>query len=316
MRILTLFLISFSVTPSCLLAAQSACMERTIPVSLSTIDGAPAPRLNASNLLGSYRSKSVVIKSVQIEEHRPRVILLVDTSGSMRFEGTGNAEFAEAVLSKLPPDMEVGLAFFSTKTVPMSPPTKDHAKLWFLLEALRRGDYGNEGLTALRSAVVDAVKMFGTPIFGDSVYLISDGGDNHSRAQNSDVAATLGRSGTRLFALMTISDEIGLRGRTTEELDAPSMLLALVRANGGTLVPKPGTTGVVSDLREKKGKEPQLAKEVSQQIDQLLNFYRVDVVLPEPMDKPRKWTLSIEGFDKTTSRKLELHYPTTFVPCR
>ena len=81
------------------------------------------------------------------------------------------------------------------------------------------------------------------------------------------------------------------------------------------MVPTPGTTGFASDLLGKKGKETQLAREVNRQIDQLLNFYRVDITLPEPMDKPRNLNLILRGFDKVTSGKLELSYPRVLGPC-
>jgi hypothetical protein len=314
-RMAAVVLFSIAGVSSYAFAEQSACVERAIPVGLSTSDGAVAPTLNVSNFLGTYQSRPVVIKSVQVEERRPRVVLLVDTSGSMKLEGSNNAAFAEAVLSKLPADMEVGLAFFSTKAIPLVPPTMDHAKLFFPLEALRRGDYGNSGITALRSAVLDAVKMFGTPLLGDTVYLISDGGENNSKAQEKDVDEVVGSLGVRLFALMVRSGGIGIRSRAIGEEDGPAMLRTLVRAGGGTMVPKFGTTGVVSDLLGTKANETQLGREVNGQIEQVLNFYRLVITLAEPTDKPRRLNLTLQGFDRATSRKLELSYPTILGPC-
>jgi hypothetical protein len=314
-RILALLLISNAAV--CLSAAgQTECVNRSIPVNVSSSAGPVDFVLSASNILGTYRSRPVTINSVQIEERRPRVILLVDTSASMEMGGGNNAAFAEAILSKFPADMEVGLAFFATRTTPMVPPTLDHSKLLFPLEALRRGDYPNEGITALRSAVLDAIKMFGTPLLGDTVYLVSDGGENHSKAQEIDVGDTLGSSGIRLFALMANSQDIGIRSRTNEELDGPVLLRDLVRSGGGTMIPKFGTTGVVSDLLGNKATTTQLGKEVTHQIDQILNFYRVDITLQEPADKPRKLNLILTGLDKATTRKLEFIFPTVLGPCR
>ncbi len=232
------------------------------------------------------------------------------------FQGSNNAEFAEAVLSKLPDDIEVGLVFFAIKTIPMVPLTKDHSKLLFPLEALRSGDYSDRGGTALRSAVVEAAKIFGTPRIGDTVYLISDGGENESKAQEADVNAGLGGSGIRLFALMVISEENIIGRRSREELEGAPLMQGLVSANGGTIVPKFGTRGVASDTVGKKGQETQLGKEVSQQIEQILNFYRLDITLPEPTDKPRKLNLILKGFDRSTSRKLKLIYPNILAHCQ
>src|SRR5215472_14312092 len=91
-------------------AQQSACLERTIPVSISSNDGSPAPELTTTKLEGTYDKKLVVVKSVEIETNRPKIILLVDTSGSIQLHEDALIDAAEAVMSKLPPDAKIGLA--------------------------------------------------------------------------------------------------------------------------------------------------------------------------------------------------------------
>ena len=101
-------------------ADQSGCLKRTIPVGIYSDGDSPAPELSPTNLIGNFHGSLVTVESVAMETSRPRVIFLIDTSGSMR-GGVGlSAAFAELVLSKLPQEVEVGLAYFSTKTTPMS----------------------------------------------------------------------------------------------------------------------------------------------------------------------------------------------------
>ena len=315
----TLFLISILSACSYAFADHPDCVERTIPVSLSDRNGVPLPNLTASNLQGTYQKRPIVIRSVEVNDRPPRVMVLVDTSGSMRTTGSSNADLAAAVVSKLPANVEVGLAFFAAKTVLVVTPTTDRVKLLYALEPLRKGFYYDEGMTALRSALLDSVKIFGPPVFGDTVLLISDGGENHSKASERDVEGILVSSGIRVFAL-TLQSEFGLliRSRTVEELDGPGTVQAVVRSTGGTalLIPPPYFPTRPADILEKNGKETQLGHDIGRQIEQLLKFYRVEITLPGPVDKPRNWKLDLAGFDKGPAGKLELIYPTVLTPCR
>ena len=109
----TLFILTFSMATS-MCVAQSNCLERTIPVSIYSKDGTSVPALAPSNLSGTYRDKRVVVKSILLESRLPRIVLLIDSSGSMKERIDVAIDAAEDVVSEVPPAAEIGPAAHST----------------------------------------------------------------------------------------------------------------------------------------------------------------------------------------------------------
>ena len=306
---------------------QAGCLERAIPVSISSKDGIATPELTIANLEGTYYRHPVTVKAVELAKKPPRVILLIDMSGSMKWRVNAIGEGAERILESLPLQSEVGLVFFQSEIIPVTLPTSDRKSLLLQVEALRNNRQSFKGRTALRNAVLAGVKMLGTPALGDSLYLISDGGDNQSKTQEGDMERQLEESGIRLFALV-LSDGIMAR-IIPEEIAGPNLLKSAAGNTGGTAIEAgvaphidvSGESGAIAndmrvDFVKKDGTPTQLGQDLSQQIRQIVNYYRVDVSLPEPVEKPRALKMELIGFDKSRERTLALSYPNTVFPCR
>lgn len=69
-----------------------------------------------------------------------------------------------------------------------------------------------------------------------ALLIISDGGDNHSRYNENDVREFLKESDCQLYAI-GIYDPIGIRMRTPEELNGPSLLDEMTEMTGGRVFP-------------------------------------------------------------------------------
>ena len=310
-------ILSFTIATSAC-AEQSTCLERTIPVGIYTKDGTAAPGLNRANLIGTYQNKPVSVKSVEVEKRLPRVILLLDTSGSMQIQKAATLNVAQGVLSRLPPEMEVGLALFADVIVRVAPPTTDHVKLLAQLEALRRPREYFKGKTALWAAITEGAQMIGTPQVGDVVYLISDGRENGSMSHKTDVEAALGTAGVRLFSFVTLA--IGRDPPPSPEDDVGrglSDLQQIVQATGGAQYGVFSSHFIVPpDLRlDKEGKTTPLGFSVDFQLWLLLNFYHVDIDLPQTVKKPGSWKLDLLGLSKSQRDNLVLTYPRMLFPC-
>ena len=65
-----------------------------------------------------------------------------------------------------------------------------------------------------------------------ALLIISDGGDNHSRYEESDIRRLVKEADTQLYA-MGIFDPLGYRSRTPEELNGPSLLSEITEMTGG-----------------------------------------------------------------------------------
>jgi Ca-activated chloride channel family protein len=109
-----------------------------------------------------------------------------------------------------------------------------------------------------RTALLDAVylglsQMRGAHNSKRALLIISDGGDNHSRYNENDVKNYLKEADCQLYAI-GIFDPIGIRSRTTEELEGPSLLSEMTEMTGGRVFPV-GNLGELPDIAAKIGLE-------------------------------------------------------------
>jgi hypothetical protein len=192
------------------------CVRRGIAL---TVWKSPANAdLKASDLQVTVDGKSVPILSLNKENLSPRIVLLADTSGSMGglSQNWRNSLLAVGfALDSLPPHSPVALATFSNKTdvSGFGDPEQIRQKLSALAESKPHGT------TALYDAINTASQLFGAPEFGDTIYLVTDGGDNHSVAGLKVVANKLINRGIRVFAFV-VAPAPGVPTPASRELQA------------------------------------------------------------------------------------------------
>ena len=109
-----------------------------------------------------------------------------------------------------------------------------------------------------RTALLDAVylglsQMRGAHNAKRALLIISDGGDNHSRYNENDVKNYLKEADCQLYAI-GIYDPIGIRSRTSEELNGPSLLSEMTEMTGGRVFPV-ANVGELPDIAAKIGME-------------------------------------------------------------
>jgi Ca-activated chloride channel family protein len=88
-----------------------------------------------------------------------------------------------------------------------------------------------------RTALLDAIylglsQMRGAHNGKRALLILSDGGDNHSRYNETDIKRLVREADTQLYAI-GIFDALGYRGRTPEELNGPSLLGEITDMTGG-----------------------------------------------------------------------------------
>jgi Ca-activated chloride channel family protein len=92
-----------------------------------------------------------------------------------------------------------------------------------------------------RTALLDAIylglsQMRGAHNGKRALLIISDGGDNHSRYSENDVKNFLKEADCQVYAI-GIYDPIGIRSRSSEELNGPSLLSEMTEMTGGRVFP-------------------------------------------------------------------------------
>jgi tight adherence protein B len=172
-----------------------------LTTSLSLPAAAAGSAIDGSSVVATLAGHSVAVKDVSVSASPRTVVLLVDTSGSMRSGGLDGAKAAARLLvQQLPRSVRLGVVSFSDQSRVLVRPTTDRAA------ALRAiGRLTAKGETSLYDGVITAVKAAGTS--GDRrVLLLSDGGDTVSSATLANAVRSLA-VGVTLDAVAYRTDE-------------------------------------------------------------------------------------------------------------
>src|SRR2546427_244006 len=169
------------------------------------------------------------------------------------------------------------------------------------------------GRTPLLDTVLEGLKLLEPATPGDVIYAITDGGDNASKSSSGAVEKALVSAGIRLFGFL-VSDGPGLQ-RTPEEESGPLNFLQLVQATGGSTLQLSGT--VFSGLRYPVEEKDRLAlrADTERLYLQMAQFYRLEVELPEPVTKPRRWKLEMVNERGAKMKEWQVAYQATLLPC-
>jgi tight adherence protein B len=166
-------------------------LTTTLSLPVSVADGA----IDATSVVATIAGRNAVVDDVSVSTRPRTVVLLVDTSGSMRSGGLDGAKAAGRVLAQqLPATVQLGVVSFSDQTRVLVRPTTDRAAALNAIDRLQA-----KGETALYDGVIAAVKALGRS--GDRrVLLLSDGSDTVSSATLTNAVRSLG-SGVTLDAV-------------------------------------------------------------------------------------------------------------------
>ncbi len=298
--------------------------QQTIPVSIFSRDNVPAPAFTNSNFKGSLKGNLVRVSSVTSDRGPRRIVILLDVSGSM-LGSTTEADWnfpldiAKALLVKMPPATEIGLAVFATELGHVVALTNDRKKLMDELEAVRksRWEFGDRD-TAVWDAIIAGAKLFDRSQVGDALYLITDGIDNKSNKSPEDVIQVLACWGIRLFPFALAERRKTDRTVTPASYKAYLQLTEIATDTGGLLATalRPSSADHQRwEFVDKSGNPTELTASLFAQYQQILNVYRMTIDLPERLYKPQAWHLDFSGLGRTTRSNLVLLYPQKLASC-
>lgn len=304
-------------------AQDVSCLQRTL--SLNVIDS--QRRLirlsDPSYFAGKFRGKPVKILSVKPDERPHRIILLLDASGSMLGQPNGRkwqmARFAAAHLAKANlPNTSLALLIFSDRVneqIDFSQGAPAIARR--LSEIAADTDYAKRhvrGTTALLDTIRSALRLLADPGFSDSIYVITDGGDNRSRTRMQVVRNALVNRRVRFYFSLLASESPGLI--PTEEQTGPGEFADLAGATGGFVL---GPLGVTPLGRVRYDLTQNELRGIATGLDGLyMAMTRNDLVeieLPPSGDKWSKWLLELSPEKKALHKDWLVVYPRELAPC-
>jgi len=213
-------------------AGDDACLHRTVSLTAADRDWAPIPNLKPEDFRGEFRGKPVKILSIVADERPHRIVIILDASGSIGPPPTtsvGSAwplerQMASHFVEIRPRKTTFALLVFNDKVIDQIDFSQGPETV---VEKLRQiGADSNyqkvhvKGRTALWDTLLVGLGLLHEPTSADSVYLISDGGEDASRATSTDVRRRLAASSSRVFVSLMISST-GNHNRTPEELNGP-----------------------------------------------------------------------------------------------
>jgi hypothetical protein len=264
-------------------AQEDACRRRVIAVAVSNTENNIVTGMTPANLQATMGHQPIEILSVTPNSTPARVIMILDGSGSMTHEPKiwqAYISVAQEVVDQLPLSTPMGFMLFTDQVeLKGQLPTK-HAAIRDQLEQLRSRN--KKATTALYDTIQAAALQFNPPMPGDSIYVLSDGDDDASRATLATAEELLIERGVRLFTFSITGTETSLsrmhwdKGRPRDFVEATGGYSVLIPA--GPAKTLPARIGVAT------APDKDLV-ELRKQIKLISNFERVELKLPEDLRK-------------------------------
>lgn len=268
--------------------------------------------VDASDLTGRYHGKPVRIVSLRQHPVVPRVLILLDTSGSMEAVRKFALSATEEVVAQLPQSTKVAVLTFAEKTEGTSIFTADHEALRNLLSGLEAQK--DKKMTALIDSMQRAVDAFGAAKEGDTIYVISDGADNASRLRWQKLQEELVDRGTRVFAIL-----VRWRGPIATVEESDQHLSEIVNSTGGYGLILPLDRGRYEEadydkpLSDSSGRLTALGQQLAFQVQAITYANQIVIQLPEPEGKKNRWQLRFAN--PKLWKNLSLVYQKALPPC-
>jgi len=260
-----------------------------VPVTVTDNRGAVVPNLTESDFMLSEERQRQQIVSFSHEIAPVSLGIVVDLSGSMASKIAKVHVAVGALLDHLEPEDEAFLVTFADRPELRLPFTSDMSTIRDALSFAQP-----QGSTALFDAVVVAAhQMRSARNRRRILFLISDGGDNHSRMTKRELRLLLDEEDVQIQAI-GIHDSMASR----EEARGPEVLEDLASMTGGQ-------HHMVNNIAEL----PDLASRMSLALhDRYLlgykptppglsgSFRKIDVKLALPKGKPRLYVYARRGY--------------------
>jgi hypothetical protein len=309
-------------------AAGESCLQRTVLVSVLNAEGNAVADLTVADFQAEFRGQPVKIHSAEFARRPARIVVLLDASGSV-LRRAGKWRFfrqsAENIGTTLPGDYALGLVVFSEKTLFQVRPEEGRDAY---LAALRELPADQKGFpppprrTAIRDAIVEGIKLLEPVQPGVSLYLITDGGENQSRASRRQIEEQLLRSGVRLFMLVLNFEQFE-PVVAEPELMYPTTIQEVAVVSGGVKAYFPSRDSRSILWFGASEKTYQLTVQEIRLMETILRMlyismvasYRLELEFPRAVDKPRKWKLEVVDSKGKTRKGLTVAFPGNLLPC-
>jgi hypothetical protein len=234
---LKLVALAFSILVPPLAVAQSASLPNSVVLYINVVDkgtGKPSSGLRPEDIRLRIGGTVVPVISVEKDGSSRRLAIVLDSSGSMELgkpKWSVASSLAAAIAATAPSSAELSFVAFGSKELKVLRSGNDHREIVEQITALRDQAPSQKGLQ--RTSLWDSLaRVVDQPLplqRGDSIFVITDGGDNVSHIDATKVEKRLSMLGIRVFGFALDSGE----PKTEEEHEGPQNLRELTGGTGG-----------------------------------------------------------------------------------
>lgn len=293
------FGVLFLLRAVCLNAQGNACQALNVVVNARDRQRNFVRGLQSTRFRAAVRGKDAKVLSVSAGGPLHRVVVVLDLSGSMGYKDkVKSSHFTAAELvHSLPGDARFALVSFSKEVLDVVPFGHSRAEV---ISAINAATFSpHVGPTPLWDALSHASKLLGIPEIGDSVVVVSDGGEQGSKTHLHDVEREFLLKGIRIFYF-----DVGVeKFFADEERINLDVLGTLSEATGGTEV-SIADNNDVQNFGTIHGVE-----------DLIANYYVVRISVPEPLDKSASLKLEIVDSSGAKNKHTSLMFPRKLTAC-
>lgn len=293
-----LFLLSCS-------AVANDCSPPTLLVNVFDRDLKVQSNLQATDLSVEVDHRRVQIRSLSPDNHARRIVLMVDSSGSMEASeqkrGWGVALPAAAyAVDVVPASASVALVTFSDKLQQESGDFENPKMVGArVLDLKRRQPHGRTRLfDSIHQALIDFTELRS----GDAIYVVTDGGDNKSRISQVKLSQELIVRGIRVFVFLVKRLN---QPQSEEERIGASQMEDLAEFTGGDVVP-------ISGVEIAGAYRAQLDKLAPHIVSEVENVYRAELGISAPGKAAR---VKVSFVDRNRAKNLHIAYSHETAPC-
>jgi hypothetical protein len=251
-----------------------------------------------------------------------RIVVLIDESGSMAGIGRSGSPLShvqrDAVLavkqtlsdliSKLPPGVSIEYGLFNEKWALTDTFLSEPGELQkAIAEVKARFGKAPRGRTAIYDSLHEALKRLGAPQTGDSILLLTDGGDNSSKLTAKKLEREFHAGKARLLTMMVYGTQVS----PAEESGRDSVQELVLKTGGSTLAINPETPAWVDPKNNLR------TAEVVRRFwnERVLSSDLIQVQVPGTLSKEAKWKLTVNREVDARLKNAIVIYPPWLSPC-
>jgi hypothetical protein len=315
LSIATLLLFLFLLPGFAQQALESQPSTRPIVANVVDAKGKAVRNLTKQNFHVRINGKPAVVLDARYSLSPRRIVVLLDMSGSMTGEKANGKwriarEAVDDLLAETPGDVSIAMLTFSGQVREVFDFSQGRTAIaeWMKEDPGQRPNRKNSPRTALFDAISEGLKLLQPVQPGDSVYAITDGGDNASQLSAGKVRSALLQSRVRLFAFLFAEPM-----RPPSEQDGKDSFLSLVNESGGFVFGVSGHEPVGGGFPWAPGSiynddHPEKVRLLTQLLDiQINGFWTLDLAVSST-DKPRKMKLEVVGDEGEIRKDVAVTY--------